>query len=156
LGSAQNRVTGAAQEDDLMILFQIISIPVIAALFVRSIFNFVQGPQRRGLALLGIAVWLAAGVAILWPEVTVRVAAIVGIGRGADLVLYVFVIAFLFSWFFFYTKIFKLEANITELVRYFAIRDAMQGTTETEIPARLPEVTKPRPVEGSKSETYSK
>lgn len=156
MGSAQDRLAGVAQKDHLMILFQIISIPIIAALFVRSILNCVQGRQRRGVALLGMAVWLAAGIAILWPEVTVRVAAIVGIGRGADLVLYVFVIAFLVSCFYFYTKILKLEANITELVRYFAIQNATDGKTETETPDQLFGVPKPHPVEGSKSETSPK
>ena len=156
MAGAQNRLTGVAQENNLMILFQIISIPLIAALFVRSIVNFAQGRQRGGVALLGMAVWLAAGIAILWPEVTVRVAAIVGIGRGADLVLYVFVIAFLFSCFYFYTKFLKIEANITELVRYFAIQNAARGATETETPARFPGVAKPQVVEGSKSETPAK
>jgi hypothetical protein len=104
-------------------IFQIVVGPVLAALFVFSVRKAVRGSHRRA-AALGALVWLAAVVTVLWPESTIRVARWMGIGRGADLVLYFFVIAFLLAIFYFYYRMMQLEAALTTIVRQLALRDA--------------------------------
>jgi hypothetical protein len=74
--------------------------------------------------VLRCAAWVAAAVAITVPNIVQRVAEVLGIGRGADVVLYLFVLAFLWSSFFFYSRCLRLEREITELTRHIAIRDA--------------------------------
>ena len=123
-----------------MILFQAIVVPLVLALLVRSIRNFIQGRQSRSVTVLAVAIWSATGLAILWPEVTVRAAAILGIGRGTDLVVYIFVIAFLLACFYFYTKVLKLESDITELVRYLAVRDVVDRAADAKRPSSLKEL----------------
>jgi len=108
-----------------MNLFQIIALPIIGILFIFSLIMLVRGNQSRSIALLGVLIWLVAGIAILWPELTIQVARMMGIGRGADLLLYILVICYLISMFYIYIRFRKLESNITEIVRQLAIRDAV-------------------------------
>ena len=74
--------------------------------------------------VLSAASWLAAGITILQPEVTNTVARFLGIGRGADLVLYVVSLSFLVSLVYFYHKYRQLNSDLTEIVRSLAIQDA--------------------------------
>lgn len=109
-----------------MNLFQLITVPLVITLFARSIFKLVQGKQPRAIVLLGAGIWLAAAIAILQPELTIQIAQIMGIGRGADLILYLLVISFIVLCFYFYNKLRKIESDITEIVRQLAIQDATQ------------------------------
>ncbi len=131
-----------------MNLFQFITVPLVAVLFVRSIFNLVRGRQPRGTALLGAAIWLSAGVAILHPGLTIRIANFLGISRGADLLLYFLAILFFVACFYFYNRNLKLESYISEIVRQLAIRDAMargpQGHPETNTQAEQTDDEWPR------------
>ena len=109
-----------------MNLFQLITLPVVGFLFFRSIFIIIRGSQPRGTALIGSLIWLVAGITILNPELTIRIAAIFGIGRGADLILYILAILFFLSFFYIYNRFRKLESHITDIVRDLAIREAIQ------------------------------
>ncbi len=122
-----------------MNLFQILAVPLLAILFVRSMVKLIRGSQPRGVALFGVAIWLAAGVAILQPELTIRIAKLLGIGRGADLVLYFLVITYLLSCFYFYNRILKLESHMTEIVRQLTIRDAVHRWPPTELESKREE-----------------
>ncbi len=104
-------------------VFQLLVVPLMAALCAASIAKAVTGKHRR-VAALAAAVWLAGGVTVLRPETTIRAAKWMGIGRGTDLVLYLFVIAFLLAAFYFYQRTVQLESAVTTLVRHLALRDA--------------------------------
>jgi hypothetical protein len=128
-----------------MILFQLIAVPLAAFLFLRSAIRFVRGDGHRWVAALSGAIWLAAGITILQPEVTNAVARILGIGRGADLVLYLLALSFLVSLVYFYHKVRQLNSDLTEIVRSLAIGDAKErwparhiGPPETSAPTREP------------------
>ncbi len=122
-----------------MNLFQILAVPLLAILFVRSMVKLIRGSQPRGVALFGVAIWLTAGVAILQPELTIQIARLLGIGRGADLVLYFLVITYLLSCFYFYNRILKLESHMTEIVRQLTIRDAVHRWPPTELESKREE-----------------
>lgn len=106
-----------------MNLFQLLTIPITAALLIRSVYFLLSRRQSILIHLLGAFIWLAATIAILRPELTIRVAGILGIGRGADLVLYFLVIAYLISIFYIYQRFQKMESKISELVRYIALQN---------------------------------
>ncbi|NNG16928.1 MAG: DUF2304 domain-containing protein [Gemmatimonadales bacterium] len=110
-----------------MIVFQLIAVPLAALLFLRSAVKFLRGKGHRWVAALTAAIWLAAGITILQPEVTNTVARLLGIGRGADLVLYVLALSFLVALVYFYHKVRRLNSDLTEIVRTLAIRDALNG-----------------------------
>ena len=66
--------------------------------------------------LLGAGAW-----AVIFPEQTDSVANSVGVGRGVDLITYIFEIAALFVLIHYYTKFVELQRQITDLTRELAI-----------------------------------
>ncbi len=79
-----------------------------------------------GPALFWLALWIGAAVAILFPQITVVVAHFLGIGRGADLVVYGGFLAMFAGFFLTYVKLRRIDKNITVLVRRMAIYEAQQ------------------------------
>lgn len=74
--------------------------------------------------LVVVIIFFTGIVFILFPDFSTRIANLIGVGRGADLILYLFVIGFLFVFLIFYSKIKSLEKKITKLVRKHAIDEA--------------------------------
>ncbi len=122
-----------------MNLFQLMTLPLVAILFVRSLLRLLRGKQPRATALLGTVIWLSAGVAILHPELTIRIARLMGIGRGADLVLYLLVIASFLAWFYFYNKILSVQSDISEIVRRLALRDGNERWSQSDLEVKIEE-----------------
>ena len=80
------------------------------------------------LSLIGIS---GLGILfVLFPTITDKLAHLVGVGRGADLVTYIFILFFFLAGIFLYSKLRKMEADQTELVRKFSIKYAEKPTTE--------------------------
>lgn len=82
-----------------------------------------QDAIRRSEAVMWSAIWIVAAIVIWQPGVTTVIANFVGIGRGADLVLYASVIALLILVFQLHVAHDRLERKLTELVRQQALRD---------------------------------
>lgn len=80
----------------------------------------------------GLVVVVLGIIAVLWPTLTVYVANAVGVSRGTDLVLYVFVMVFLYSTVATAQRIHRLERQVTQLTRELAIDRARQPATETD------------------------
>lgn len=102
--------------------FQWIFVPVLSVLFLYNLILLVRGTRWRGAAVRAI-LWLSVTVTLLRPGITITVARALGIGRGADLVLYVFIIGSLGAVLYFYGRVVKLESAITVLVRHVALQD---------------------------------
>jgi hypothetical protein len=76
----------------------------------------------RRLSMLGV---LGLGVlTVAFPDITTEIADRVGVGRGTDLVLYVFVVVFVGNSIFNAAKFRHHERDITRLARALAIQDA--------------------------------
>jgi hypothetical protein len=103
--------------------FQIVSLTALTVLFVVSVLAVMRGRIARRAGMFWAAVWAATGVAIAWPALTTLAASAVGIRRGADLVLYCFVVFVLIGFFVTYTRLRRLDANITLLVRHLALQN---------------------------------
>ena len=107
-----------------MTLFQWIVLPLLLAIVGYELLGLWHRRGLRGVRMLRLAVWVAATVAIAAPELTHLLASFAGIRRGADLVLYLFLLAFLGASFGFYARQVRLQRQFTELVRHVAIREA--------------------------------
>ncbi len=119
--------------------FQLLAAPMAGLLAVRSLLRILRGDRPRVTAWLGAIVWTGAAVAVLLPDLTTRAARTLGIGRGADLLIYLVAIAFLVSSFYFYQKYRKLSADLTALTRAIAVQQAMEGRAPTrEQPGEFP------------------
>jgi hypothetical protein len=69
--------------------------------------------------------WAGAAVTIFRPGVTGELAALFGIGRGADLVMYLAVLAGIVVTRYFYSRTRRLENLVTQLIREEAIENAV-------------------------------
>jgi hypothetical protein len=67
-------------------------------------------------ALLG-----AGAAAVVFPNLTQDAAELVGVGRGADLVTYISIVAIMFVLLHYYTKFVELQRKLTEMTREVAI-----------------------------------
>ena len=71
-----------------------------------------------------IACILAAGIfLVVFPDLTNKLAVSMGVGRGADLIFYLFIVAFCYLILLVYAKIKKLEQQLAELARRQALMD---------------------------------
>lgn len=119
-----------------MSTFQVVAVAVVGGLLVRDLFHWSRSPAGLTARLVRVAVWLGAAVAIVVPGLVQAAAELLGIGRGADVVLYVSVLAFVWAAFYLYARCLRLEREITALTRHLAIRDAVRGTTSKEFASR--------------------
>ncbi len=106
-------------------LFQWIVVPCLSLLFLHSLILAARGTHRLSAGVRAL-LWFAAAAAVLRPEMTAVIAKSMGIGRGADLILYLFIIGFMGAALYFYGRIVKLETALTVLVRQFALQDKAQ------------------------------
>ena len=105
-----------------------------------------HGTNRGGAYVkIGMAVFLAfAAYAVIRPDDVTWVAGLLGVGRGADLVLYVLVVGFGFFAISTYLRFKELELKYARLARAIALNEADQrdhqqtARSAAELPAPLP------------------
>ena len=108
-----------------MTLFQWLCSGLMAALVVMEVVLQLTGRTRRIISSLRAAVWLLAMCLILVPSATNRMAVILSIGRGADVILYLTVISFLLSFFYLLHAVEAQREQITLLVRRIALQSPL-------------------------------
>ncbi len=74
-----------------------------------------------------IGFWFVVGIIILLPDVTSYLAELVGVGRGADLIVYLSIVLIFYIIFRMTIKIEKIERNITKVVRTVAMKDEVEN-----------------------------
>jgi len=107
-----------------MILIQIILVVGIFYLLIRFLANPSSTNIRAWKKILGIIFTLLAVVVVLLPQTANDIAHSVGVGRGADLLLYVLTLAFIFVCLNLYLKSKQDERRYVELARQIALLDA--------------------------------
>ena len=68
--------------------------------------------------------WLVVLVVFWQPDTTTYLANFLGIGRGADLAIYLSIVAIFYLLFRIYVRLSKIESEITKVVRKDAIKNA--------------------------------
>ena len=111
-----------------MNLFQILALTVVGILLLVSVTAVFRGSVARRDAILWTLVWLAAGVAIVRPGITRVVARALGIGRGADLVFYCAVVVMMIGFLMTYSRLRRIQRELTLVVRHIAKREAAVDT----------------------------
>ena len=82
--------------------------------------------------LLWLVLWTGAAAVIVFPNSSVIVARLLGIGRGADLVLYTSLIVTFYVLFRVYVRLEQVNREITQIVRTLALREGSLGHSENE------------------------
>lgn len=106
-----------------MSLFQSIVCPSLILIAAWQIVRSVRDDaETQGLLRAGVL--LAAALAVAYPDWVTRFANLLGIGRGADVVLYGLVFAFLAVSWKLYVENQRLRWDLTELIRQSALKSA--------------------------------
>lgn len=113
--------------------FQWIALIFLGLLLVGELLGLLRGRRGAGWPVR-LMVLLAAVLAILFPGEVQNLAAAIGIGRGTDLILYLFVLAFVVVSFYFYARTVQLQRQVTQLVRHLAIQEARKGDGDNAAP----------------------
>lgn len=100
----------------------IIQLIFIAGLLACLIYAFVQRQKSQKISLVLAATSAAGIVFVAFPELSSQLATYVGIGRGADLILYCWLIISLVVSVNLQFKILSLQRNITDLTREMSIK----------------------------------
>lgn len=107
--------------------FQFLAVGLLSLLALRDIIGLRSNARNWMFSVTRIALWTCAAVAVLLPGLVQEVALALGIGRGADVILYLTVLAFLVWVMYQYAWNLRLEEKMTILVREAAIRDGRFG-----------------------------
>lgn len=106
--------------------FQSLVLALFVALAVLTLSAGVRGSVRKRIVLFWLSIWGAGSVAIVWPHSTKVLARALGVGRGADLLLYSSVLVMIVAFFYTYTRFKRVERQLTLLVRRLAIQNAAE------------------------------
>lgn len=104
-------------------IIQILLIIFFLFALIKVIGRFRAGDLTKMGLVLWSLFWLIAAVVALLPNSTAYLAKLVGIGRGADLVVYVSLVGIFFIIFRLMVKIEMLNKDITKLTRKIALQD---------------------------------
>ena len=104
--------------------FQWIALSGLIVILLVELYVAFRSRVHRGFWVVRVVIWFATGVAIYQPQNLTRLAELLGIERGADLVLYFTVLLFFTTSLFLYARYKQLQRQITTIVRHIAIREA--------------------------------
>jgi len=104
-----------------MSLIQILILVFACFAITRTVLQFKQGALTIAWLLFWILFWISAGFVALLPQTADTLARIVGVGRGADVIVYLSLIAVFYLIFRLYVHIDSLENEITRLVRKLSL-----------------------------------
>jgi hypothetical protein len=113
-----------------MNIFQWIACGTLSAAIVRN-FLPIRRPFSWKFRFIRSMVWFAAIVAVVNPTQVTRLANLLGIGRGADIILYGLTLAFLAVSFFFYAQQIRLRRELSKLAGHLALTNASRGGMES-------------------------
>lgn len=110
-----------------MNLFQCILVPVCVLGAALCLVGVARGHLSRRQGFFWAVLWGAGAGLIALPNSTTAVASLLGIGRGADLVFYLAILAGLWTSVYFYSRYRRLEILLTELARRQALQHPRRG-----------------------------
>ena len=101
----------------LIVLFAVYAI-------TRTLLRYRKGNISLGETAVWVCFWIGAGLLVMKPDLTQKLARVLGVGRGADAVFYLGLVGLSYAFFRLYLRSRNTEQQITRLVRELALRDA--------------------------------
>ena len=110
----------------------ILPVQILLFIFVlfaasRAILQFRGGTIRFGALSFWLLIWIVALVAIFYPAETTRIAQLLGIGRGADVVVYASIAILFYMVFRLNVYLENVRTDISRLIREVAIKEVQKG-----------------------------
>lgn len=106
-----------------MLIIQIILIVFFLFAWSRVFKKYRLGEIKFKELAVWTVFWIIAGVVVVVPNSTNFVAKVVGIGRGADLIIYISLALVFYIIFRIFTRLAKIENDITKIVREIALKN---------------------------------
>ena len=100
---------------------QFLLLAFVLAALTKVIHSYIQWGMRRRDLLFWALVWIGTAAIITFPEATSFVAHLLGIGRGADLIIYASLLISFYLILRIHLTLARLEQEITEIVRAIAL-----------------------------------
>lgn len=113
-----------------MIIIQAILLVILLVIFIRLISARGSGRTNAYKKLALLLFVIAAVIAVLFPQLLTALANLVGVGRGADLLLYGLTVVVVFQLLNGYIKDKEEQQRFVRLVRKVAIMEAVSNASE--------------------------
>jgi len=111
-----------------MLPIQIIFLVIIALFIFRTVNGLLKKKLHTQDFFLWVVFWGVVAAIVVWPNATQKIANMIGIGRGADLVVYLGLMGLYFFFYHTLIKVKQLDEKITKLGREIAIKGAVDTT----------------------------
>lgn len=118
-----------------MNLFQIIAVSGLLFIVVVEWLRLYRGKTNLMGPILRSFIWLSAVGFILFPDSLTYIAHWLGIGVGANLLLYLLTLSFIAVSFMLYARIVQLRRQMTILVRHLALSHPLPPPAPTKVDA---------------------
>lgn len=127
-----------------MIIVQLLLVAAFAAVFLYALRSRTAHGVSATKKIAFMAFMLVVLVAVLSPDLVTAVAAIVGVGRGADLVLYLLAVMFCFYVVNDYLRGHESRNQVHKLARRIAVLEAQERYNLLRDPVDAPEASRAR------------
>ncbi len=107
----------------LLLPVQILLLTFILFAASRAVLQFKGGTLRFGALSFWLLIWVVALIAIFYPEETTRIARVLGIGRGVDVVVYASIAILFYLVFRLHVYLENIRSEISRLIREVAIKE---------------------------------
>lgn len=107
--------------DPYMFIIQTILLLFFLFAVIKVISRYRAGDLTAVEMAMWVIFWIAAGVVVILPDSTFYLARLVGIGRGADLIVYLSLALLFFMFFRLMVRLEKMERNMTRLTRKISL-----------------------------------
>ncbi len=115
---------------------QIILLAFLAFAILRAFWRFHQSHIAWNALIFWLLLWGAITIVVIKPDITSRLAALAGVGRGADLVLYGAAVLLFYLVFYFMVKIDAIDQDITKIISALALKDIKQDNNEQKMESK--------------------
>ncbi|MFH2019837.1 MAG: DUF2304 family protein [archaeon] len=106
----------------MITLLQILSLIFVFFVASRAVLRAKDRKISVGELLFWLCLWFGLIIVVFFPSLTSRLAEFIGVGRGADVILYISIAMIFYLIFRLYVKLEETEREITLLVREIAIK----------------------------------
>ncbi len=107
----------------MLIIFQTLFVLFAVAAILAVLKRKKEGVLGTKGSFFWVLFWVAAAIAVMWPNSTQVAADLLGIGRGTDLVLYFSIVVIFYLLFKLNVKLDGINRQLTKIVRKKALDD---------------------------------
>ena len=111
-----------------MSALQTLILLLFVTLAVLTLAAGLRGTAPKRVVAAGLLLWMFGAIATIWPHTVADLAHYLGVGRGADLLLYMTTLSLAVVCFYMYARFRRVERQLTLLVRRLAMDAAIEKT----------------------------